>query len=305
VNDKAGENRAASRKALLCTGVILAVLLSASLLFQQGSQGWYGYYVYAMPRAKGQYYGYLRVLAAFPTEILRYWGVGMFLIGVFLTMVRGRKFFLRSAEGLWALALLSAIVQACAHRGDQMSGNNVLYPLSTMMAVVLSYIVWRVRNDGHALAAAFEWGVLIQLLIFVYDPRSQPMMLPGAKERAAGDHFIRYLRDIPGDVVIPAHGFLGTMAGKRTHTHCQVDNDVIVMHDSISRRYEQEWSEAYRTHAFSAIIWDESPLHTPDSIPGYTLIGRLPDSLRIGAKMGAGVIRPTFLYVPAPPTVPR
>ena len=34
------------------------------------------------------------------------------------------------------------------------------------------------------------------------------------------------------------------------------------------------------------------------AIEGYTLARSLPDSLRIGSKMGNGIVRPKFLYLP-------
>ena len=288
-------------KSFVCAGVLACLIAIFSVVLQHVSNGWYYYYVYAMPKAKGQYYGYLRVLAAFPTEMLKYWGVGLLLIGIFITMIRSREFKLRSVEGLWGLAVLSAIIQACMHRGDQMSGNNVLYPFSAIFAVFFSYAVWCARNERHALAPIFEWGLLIQLVVFIFDPRSQPNMFPGAKDREAGDNFIRYLRSIPGDVVIPAHGFLGTLAGKQTHTHCQVENDVIVMRDSIAADYRRLWQQAYDLHRFGAIIWDISPWHKPDSIPGYTLVGQLPSNMQVGSKMGPDIVKPTYLYLPIAP----
>ena len=297
------------RQALLAVGVLATALAFGTYLLQTSSQGWYAYYVYAMPGAKSKYFGYFRVFAALPAEVFRYWGIGLLMIGGMIFAIRGKHFELRGEEGLWGAMLLSAIGQFCLHRGDQMAGNNVLHPLAAMMAIYIPYAVWRAREGSAAigepsatprpvLGALFEWGLFIQLASFVYIPTHLPMLFPGAQERTAGDKFISYLRSIPGDVVIPAHGFLGTLAGKQTHTHCQVEDDVLVMHDSISAAYQAAWQQAYRTQQFGAIIWDESPAHHVDSIPGYTLVGSLPNSIRIGSKMGDEIIRPTFLYLP-------
>jgi len=297
------------RKFGIAIGVLAVALAGGTYFWQSSSHGWYAYYVYAMPGAKSKYFGYFRVLAALPAEVFRYWGVGLLMIGGMVVMVRGKKFEVRGEEGLWAAMLLSAIGQFCLHRGDQMAGNNVLHPLATMMAIYIPYAVWRVRVDSATLRPAlgqlFEWGLLLQLASFVYIPTHLPMLFPGAKERARADNFIAYLRTIPGDVVIPAHGFIGTLAGKRTHTHVQVEDDVLVMHDSVSAAYQAAWQQAFREQRFGAIIWDESPAHQPDSIPGYSLVYSLPDSLRIGAKMGDVIVRPTFLYLPKPPYVTK
>jgi hypothetical protein len=126
------------------------------------------------------------------------------------------------------------------------------------------------------------------------------MLLPTASDEARGDRFMSYIKRFDGDVVIPAHGFWSTLADKRTHTHCQVENDVVVMRDSISRDYQQAWQQDFVEQKFAAIIWDKSGAHVPDSIPGYMLVGELPDSLRMGSKMGFEVVRPTYLYLPKP-----
>ncbi|MDP4200972.1 MAG: glycosyltransferase family 87 protein [Bacteroidota bacterium] len=292
-------------QAVISVAVLVGLIAVGTLLLQSSSHGWYSYYVYGMPRAKGQYYGYMRVIAAFPTEILRYWGVAALILGMFIGLVRGKAFSLKSPEGFWALAVLSAVLQLCAHRGDQMSGNNVLHPLSAMLAVFIPYAVWRTSQERHSLARVFEWGLVIQLVVFIVDPRWQPMLLPGASERTRADHFVAYLHSLPGDVVIPAHGFLGPMAGKQTHTHCQVEDDVLVMRDSISRHYQDGWRDALVNRKFAAYIWDDGGSPRPDSIPGYTYAGMLPDSLRIGCKMGPRIIRPTFLYLPVGSAMPK
>ncbi len=294
------------KQALVFIGVLAAVFAAGTYILQSSSHGWYSYYVYAMPAAKSKYFGYVRVLAALPAEVFRYWGIGLLLIGTMAVTLRGRRFEFRGEEGLWAAALLSAIGQFCLHRGDQMAGNNVLYPLATMMALYVPYAVWRAREEASpAVAGLFEWGLLFQLASFVYIPSHFPMLFPGARERAKGARFLTFLRSIPGDVVIPAHGFIGTLAGKRTHTHCQVEDDVLVMHDSVSANYEAEWQRDIREQKFGAIIWDKSDAHHVDSIPGYTLAGTLPDSLRVGCKMGDNTIRPTYLYLPIRTTEPN
>lgn len=294
------------RKFGVALGALAVAFAAGTYFWQSSSHGWYFYYVYAMPGAKSKYFGYFRVFAALPAEVFRYWGIGLLMIGAMVVMVRGRKFEVRDEEGLWMAMLLSAIGQFCLHRGDQMAGNNVLHPLATMMAIYIPYAVWRVQESSAArrpgsstaLGGLFEWGLLLQLASFVYIPTHLPMLFPGAKDRAQGDRFLAFLRSIPGDVVIPAHGFIGTLAGKQTHTHCQVEDDVLVMHDSVSAAYQAAWQRAYREQKFGAIIWDKSGAHHVDSIPGYTLVGSLPDSLRVGSKMGDAVIRPTFLYLP-------
>jgi len=294
------------RKFGIAVGVLAAAFAAGTYFWQTSSHGWYFYYVYAMPGAKSKYFGYVRVVAALPAEVFRYWGVGLLLIGTMIVAIRGKNFDIRGEEGLWAAMLLGAIGQFCLHRGDQMAGNNVLHPLATMMAIYIPYAVWRAREAANsdasrpALGALFEWGLLLQLASFVYIPTHFPMLFPGAKDRAQGDRFLAFLRSIPGDVVIPAHGFIGTLAGKQTHTHCQVEDDVLVMHDSISAAYQAAWQLAFREQKFGAIIWDKSGAHHVDSIPGYTLIGSLPDSLSAGCKMGDAIIHPTYLFLPKP-----
>ncbi len=285
------------RMAIFSIITLCVVIVLGTWWLNASSLHWYTYYVYGMPRAKARYYGYARVFIALPAEVFRYWGVALLIIsGVLVSL--GKRFKVRSEAGLWLLALISSILQFCAHRGDQMAGNNVLYPLCAIAPVFLTYAVWQAREVGQTMARLYQWGLLMQLVSFVYVPQHLPMIFPGKEERASAEKFFAFVRTIHGDVVIPAHGFLSSMAGKNTHTHCQVEDDVIVMHDQVAADYMAEWKAAFQQQKFGAIIWDKSTAHEPDSIPGYNLIHSLPLDWRIGSKMGNEIIRPTYLYWP-------
>jgi len=96
---------------------------------------------------------------------------------------------------------------------------------------------------------------IAQLLALFYDPTA---LVPTATDRAAGDHLLRVVRSIPGEVLIPSHGAYARAAGKSSFAH-QVAIDDINRCDrtEIKEPFFARIREALASEAVNAVILDE------------------------------------------------
>ncbi len=133
--------------------------------------------------------------------------------------------------------------------------------------------------------------------------------VPTDADVAAGDKLIRELRAIPGDVWMPSHPWYLELAGKTPHVHRMGIKDVTAREPRPVRGLE----DALRTHAFSAIVFDNSDL-PGDGQPelaalrqliaqSYRIETRLPADEQPRVYTGAQV-RPDAIWVPAVPATP-
>ena len=149
-----------------------------------------------------------------------------------------------------------------------------------------------IRN--FVLAAA-----LIQFGGLFYSFRSVPLAMITKKEYDAGAAFMSELKNIPGNVFLPQHGFLSFMAGKQTFGNSDATEDCEIASDSTALRLHAEWQNAFVLHRYDAIIIDDGPYRPFDSIPGYTFVREMnlgPHPF-VTRNAGAKYI-PRYLYLP-------
>src|SRR5206468_1270715 len=97
-------------------------------------------------------------------------------------------------------------------------------------------------------------GCLIQMALLAYNPGAQ---LPRAEDRAAGEHLLSVLAAVPGDVLVPYHGYLTTVVGKPSHAHLMQVHDILKFGDERSARLAEQFRVAMRHTAFDAIGLDD------------------------------------------------
>src|SRR5262249_14888594 len=137
----------------------------------------------------------------------------------------------RAGHGIFPLfpASLAAGMLAASWTGRVHTGgyDNVLLPACAGLALLFGM-------SAHALARSSGTGAVgratlvhamccLQLLLLVYDPTAQ---IPTPADLRAGDRLVQLMRSVPGDVFLPMHGYLPSLAGKATWAHAQAIDDV-------------------------------------------------------------------------------
>ena len=242
------------RTAFVVTAVTASALVT--LLLHRVYGDWYYYYVYELP-ARHAWSARLG-LSFVARDLLRPLPVACVLALVPAWLAWRR----RGANGpgdavfLYALAIGCVGISALA-RMQPGGWNNVLLPGYAALALLFAVGAERLARTpaGVWLAAA----CILQLLVLAYDPGKQ---LPSARDRAAGDTLVTRLAAIRGDVWLPYHGYLATLAGKRSYAHIWGVDDVIDHDPRRGPALRADVVDALRRRRFSAVVMESDMIET-------------------------------------------
>jgi hypothetical protein len=96
---------------------------------------------------------------------------------------------------------------------------------------------------------------IIQFGLLWYSPGAQ---LPSREDRLDGDLLLKTIKKIDGDVYLPFHGYVATLAGKKTFAHEMAVIDILYSKsDTLKLKLTNEIRDAILGQKFSAIILDQ------------------------------------------------
>ena len=142
---------------------------------------------------------------------------------------------------------------------------NVLLPSCAILAVITGLFFAdvspeKVRDGSVTLkySGIVYLVCLIQFLILAYDPVKQ---IPTADDRKSGDALIKQIKNIKGEVFMPYHGFLCSMAGKSTHIHMlPMINILLSSDDKMKNDFLSGVRAEMKKKRFAAVILDTNTL---------------------------------------------
>jgi 4-amino-4-deoxy-L-arabinose transferase-like glycosyltransferase len=289
-------------------GTVIVAGGLATWLLDRANDGWYLYYVFDLPR---------RLPPSWPAaadfwvkDVLGTTAIAT-LVAALYPLLRWRgdsagrvRFDLAAVAGLVAVSWASRL---------PIGGfNNVLLPAYLGLALLFgpgvhAALQW-VRGAPPRYAEPLARGLCalcaLQLVWLAYNPVSQ---VPRPRDAAAGRWLLERIAQVQGEVLMPYHGYLPRLAGKRTYAHWMSVSDV-VRWDARGQgaRLEQEIREAMRAHRFTVVILDTSKWLEDLVTEGYREVGPVFDLERkddfwtvTGLKT-----RPQLLFGPKPPAGP-
>lgn len=199
--------------------------LAATTALDASTDGWFSFYTWDLPRH--HQYDWSIAIDALWIDFRPLWPV--MGLGLWLLITRLRHGEVRSVlhDGAWAGGLLLAALSSRAHLGGAV---NVLAP-GVLALGLIGALSWgdALRRGGRA--ALFVPALLIAQLALLAvdledrDVRHAPRLvdplryIPTEADREAGERIVAMLREAEGDVLVPWHGYLPRMAGKRGGAH--------------------------------------------------------------------------------------
>jgi Dolichyl-phosphate-mannose-protein mannosyltransferase len=243
-------------------GTITAIVVVTTIVFDRAFDGWYWYYVVAVPKqhplALEMLWGFWRF------DVIRPLPVAFIGSLAYLSwrLLRPEKdapvFYVCGGAGLFAGALASRL--------HSLSYVNVVLAAYAWLSVMYAIAVFdgaraaREHGNRHArrlLPTVIYALALLQLMRLAYAPSS---LVPTAADVETGRTLLRSLAAIPGDVFVPYHGYLPVLAGKASHAHAVVIADVIRGGTTnIERGLAAELESALRTQRFDAVVGVDTP----------------------------------------------
>ncbi|MFO0759928.1 MAG: glycosyltransferase family 39 protein [Byssovorax sp.] len=187
--------------------------------------GWFSYFVLWLPRQHPlvgrMAYDFWILDLLGPLGIACLGGLFYLLVGA--TDPEARRFHALMAAGMLFIAWTGRL-----HAGGW---PNVIMPGFAMIAILAGLgahsafvLAGEAPEKSRRIEALVLLAAALQLGSLVYDPKR---VVPTAADRQAGDAFVASLRAMDGEVFLPAHGYLLTLAGKPTHAHEMAMEDIL------------------------------------------------------------------------------
>jgi 4-amino-4-deoxy-L-arabinose transferase-like glycosyltransferase len=289
----------APRRGLLLAVGSLLVAAGAIWLLDRAHGGWYSYYVFRMPSRIQQTDA---VAAPFLShDLLPPVSIACALALAALLpeadVPRGRAlFYTLLSSGLVGSAWLSRL-----HAGAY---ENVLIPAHAAIAVLFGLFLARSRGSvgehvlrrGAGLPVHVCVLVLVQFGMLLADPRRQ---LPSAHDVEMGRQLVARMTSVPGEVWLPQHGYLGSLAGKRTYAHAMAVYDVIRAGDPGDRdSLVNAVRQALAARQFDLVIIDRAGWMRPDLEHSYEAAGPVFPSPAGFWTLSGMRLRPQTVYRP-------
>ncbi|MCP4036969.1 MAG: glycosyltransferase family 39 protein [bacterium] len=156
---------------------------------------------------------------------------------------------------LFYLAFFVGIVAACIVPRIKVGGAmNNLIPLHACLVLLAGIAFGRwfeTASSRPHTAPLVALGLVAQFAWLVYDPR---IASPHPGDAQAGARFVNQLRAVQGEVLIPAHGYLAAMAGKRVYAHQMPVDDIDNSGLAGVAALRGEFTEAIAARRFALIV---------------------------------------------------
>ncbi len=262
-------------------------------LLDAWSGGWFRYYVFSLPAEHPWT----------PSQWARFWTVdivGVLPVAVVLsTYAIGGAWRDRDRRG-WLLAGLAAGFVGAAWVARLHEGGfvNVLMPAHAAIALLFGLGYGRADTSLSArpiARTALYAACMAQFVTLAYNPSRQ---VPQEADAEAGRRFVAELASIDGDVYVPFHGHLPSLAGKRSYAHDMAIRDVFKGSDQVlSDALQADIDAAIRSGRFAAIVLDSPSVFRAVDV-AYVGTGSIFDEEDVFWPVTGKRTRPASLYRP-------
>ena len=229
------------RNGLLFVAGAVVPVVAVALVLQVVSSGWFGKSVVGVPLGHG----------VDPTWWLGFWTHDLAphlwpaALMVLLVVV-----WRRPGWGLHLSAAGGLVAASYASRLHSASAENVLMPVVAAAALLAGLAL--AQLPGRAVLVG---GLaLVQFVLLAYNPAAQ---IPPAGQTAAAVRLRAVLRSIPGEVLVVAHPWETTVAGKGDHAEAGAIQDFVRSSDLPARAaLQRSLAEAVAAQRFSVLAFD-------------------------------------------------
>ncbi len=266
----------APRRGVVFALAFAAIWFLATRGMDRLHDGWFSYYTWTLP-ARHEYV-FPPFVAFWVTDSRSLWPLLLVTIWFFATRLRGGDARGALADGAWWGGLLLAGLASRMHVGGAV---NVLMPTWLGFAIVAG-LAWQRGRTAIAVVLVAQLAFFALKFGNSDQPRDPGLLdvaeyLPSDADRAAGERLVQLLRDADGDVLVPFHGHLPRMAGKRGGAHAMALIDIRGSDDQeLTQRVMREFWNSARARRADLVVLDENLESMGELIvPGYRFEGRL------------------------------
>ena len=286
----------------LCLLIVATLVFGiTTLILNQESSGWYIYYVFTLLSQQTEW---------LPSKFITFWSRDVvaqlplaILFAAFVFVKKPKQNGLNPV--LWLVILIGALAGAFLTRAKLGGYENVLLP--AYAAIVLLFglgfnefqkVIVPLPDNYKVLAERLAYlACILQFVLLLYNPFSQ---IPKASDLNAGKELIQSLSEIEGDVYLPSHGYLPTLAGKKSFAHHSAVWDVLRGGQQTQGKglLAEDLNRAIHNQYFDVIILDSDWNYCCREIDKYyTREGRVFEDNTVFYPVTGWEIRPSTIYV--------
>jgi len=325
------------RASIAFVGTVVLIIGISTIALDYIHDGWYSYYVFALP---SQHPLIARMFVNFwtkdliaPLAIACVMSMFYMFSQVLSSTKEGQHFDLfrnaipdeapRSGADAYAARLngffylfmaVGMIGGAWLSRLHSGGYANVLFPAYAVICILFGMGTHRILEriqvasiHERKFVEAFVYLVCImQFAGLAYNPH---WLIPTEKDLEAGREFVKTMAEMKGEVFVPFHAYLPTLAGKSSHAQGMAVADVLRGdRGQVGTKFRDDIREAIREKRFAAMILDESffvwflhdvfPQLREDIEENYVRQESIFDSDSVFWPVTGGRTRPEFVYVP-------
>ena len=246
------------RRSVYFIGTVVGIVGLSTYLLNWIHDGWYSYYVFHLPRQhlieKGMYVDFWTKDIMWTLPVAFILSLSYIVLQVLSSDKKNRLFYSLISAGMLGGAWLTRLRLG--------SYDNVLIPAYAVLSILFGLAAHKVfqfvsaaSTNKRRLTEICIWVLcIIQFALLAYSPLAQ---VPTRKDLKAGRDLIDTMAQLPGDVLVPYHGYLPALAGKRSYAHDVAVNDVLNDSDGeVGAGLREDVSRAVRERRFDAIILD-------------------------------------------------
>ena len=289
------------KRGLTLLTTMLLIIGITTWILNQSSNGWYTFYIFRLQLQQTEW---------LPSVLISFWNGDLFvhvpLAIVFVLFFLIRKLSQNRLSLLeWLSILIGALAAAFITKAKVGGYYNVLLPayaaISIFFGLGLNELLKKADQFPIDYRARLEiliyMACLSQFIILYYSPNVQ---IPTKADLNAGYELVQFISHVNGNVYLPDHGYLSTLAGKKTYAHQSAIWDVIRGNQQTmgKKLLMQDLDHAIREQIFDVIIFDSGWNYCCTAINEYYVReGEIFTDPTVFYPVTGWSRRPTFIYV--------
>lgn len=280
--------------------IVATVIIGMVTLFmERASSGWYTYYVFSLLTQQTEWEPW-RFVSFWTDDLMVHVPIAILFTIFFLSMPKKARPILIK----WLSVLAGALAGSFITRVKLGGYDNVLLPAYAAISILFGLGLSESLKLANQLFISYRSRIvlliyiscLIQLLILFYNPIEQ---IPTKADLDEGYKLVKFLSTVSGEVYIPDHGYLATLAGKKVYAHHSAIWDVVRGNKQSTGKglLTEDLDAAIRQQLFDVIILDSEWNYCCSEISQYYSIEtyRYPDESAFYTITG-WKRRPTYIF---------
>lgn len=258
------------KRMLIFFAAVSIITIAGSYLMNVYTEGWYRYYTFLIPRAKGKTLRLEYAISGiFFYAFLRCWGISILALFSMKYLFRDSDIKRERSFVYFGLVFLTAIIAGFFGILNTGGEHNVFLPMAAACGFFLPLIVSELSSHLRFSKMSL-WLIPAQLIFLISYPWREPFNITGEIAKKREEQLLRQVTSLPGEIWTPFHNYY------RNYASLNQMEDILLVEDSVAHDFRYQLDTAFQNKHWSFIL---SPY--PNTFPRYTISYTIPNQYKI------------------------